>query len=167
MPTNFYAPGRARLETHVAQFIEVMLSYYSHVPLAVSAMNRSTMDGNTVEMTGNSDTTKSNMDADDDGSHITGLVINFLHYTCPSLLKIPGFLKFFKTPIVKAFRGKKVKEFYTMAKHKNYCKNLYHTNTAYFCPVRVRKLLVILNAFLRFILTANFHCQRGRAEGRG
>ena len=56
-------------------------------------------------------------DADDDGSHITGLVINFLHYTCPSLLKIPGFLKFFKTPIVKAFHGKKVKEFYTMAKY--------------------------------------------------
>jgi DNA topoisomerase-2 len=56
-------------------------------------------------------------DADDDGSHIAGLVINFLHYTCPSLLKIPGFLKFFKTPIVKAFKGKNTKEFYTMAKY--------------------------------------------------
>jgi hypothetical protein len=29
---------------------------------------------------------------DHDGSHIKGLLINFLHHHFPSLLKIPGFL---------------------------------------------------------------------------
>ena len=53
-------------------------------------------------------------DADDDGSHIKGLVINWLHYAHPSLLKIPGFLKFFRTPIVKATKGKSIESFYTL-----------------------------------------------------
>lgn len=40
-------------------------------------------------------------DQDQDGSHIKGLVINFLAYYWPSLLEIPGFLKEFITPIIK------------------------------------------------------------------
>ena len=40
-------------------------------------------------------------DQDEDGSHIKGLFINFIHYFWPSLLKIPGFLKEFITPIIK------------------------------------------------------------------
>ena len=43
-------------------------------------------------------------DQDHDGSHIKGLLINFLHHHFPSLLKIPGFLVEFVTPIVKATR---------------------------------------------------------------
>lgn len=40
-------------------------------------------------------------DQDHDGSHIKGLIINFLDYFFPSLLKIEGFLKEFITPIVR------------------------------------------------------------------
>ncbi|KAL9044350.1 MAG: hypothetical protein Q9214_002506, partial [Letrouitia sp. 1 TL-2023] len=44
-------------------------------------------------------------DQDHDGSHIKGLLINFLQVQYPSLLKIPSFLVEFITPIVKAFKG--------------------------------------------------------------
>ncbi len=40
-------------------------------------------------------------DQDLDGMHIKGLIMNFLHFFCPSLLKIDGFLQTFNTPIVK------------------------------------------------------------------
>jgi DNA topoisomerase-2 len=44
-------------------------------------------------------------DQDQDGSHIKGLVINFIHHNWPSLLKLP-FLEQFITPIVKVTKGK-------------------------------------------------------------
>lgn len=40
-------------------------------------------------------------DQDHDGSHIKGLVINFVHKFYPSLLKLRGFLQSFVTPIIK------------------------------------------------------------------
>jgi hypothetical protein len=43
-------------------------------------------------------------DQDHDGSHIKGLIMNFLHHFYPSLLKIPGFLVEFITPIIKVGR---------------------------------------------------------------
>lgn len=39
-----------------------------------------------------------------DGSHIKGLIINFIHHNWPSLLKLP-FLEEFITPIIKATKG--------------------------------------------------------------
>ena len=45
-------------------------------------------------------------DQDHDGSHIKGLLINFLHHHFPTLLKIPGFLVEFITPIIKATKGR-------------------------------------------------------------
>ena len=39
-------------------------------------------------------------DQDQDGSHIKGLLINFIHYNWPSLLRLP-FMEQFITPIVK------------------------------------------------------------------
>ena len=41
-------------------------------------------------------------DQDHDGSHIKGLIMNFLHHFYPSLLRVEGFLLEFITPIVKA-----------------------------------------------------------------
>lgn len=44
-------------------------------------------------------------DQDHDGSHIKGLIINFLDHFFPSLLRVSGFLVEFITPIVKVFRS--------------------------------------------------------------
>lgn len=52
-------------------------------------------------------------DQDHDGSHIKGLIINFLHHYWPSLLQVPNFLQVFITPIVKCTRGRDVHTFYT------------------------------------------------------
>jgi len=52
-------------------------------------------------------------DQDHDGSHIKGLVLNFLHVFFPSLLEVEGFLKFFITPISKVSKGSVVRSFYT------------------------------------------------------
>ena len=52
-------------------------------------------------------------DQDLDGSHIKGLCINFIAYLWPSLLKIPGFIGFMNTPILKATKSNKTLQFYT------------------------------------------------------
>ena len=52
-------------------------------------------------------------DADNDGSHIKGLIINFIHTFWPSLIKIDTFISSIITPIVKATKGKEIKSFYT------------------------------------------------------
>ena len=44
-------------------------------------------------------------DADNDGSHIKGLIINFIHSFWPSLLKIDSFMCSIITPIVKVSKG--------------------------------------------------------------
>ncbi|KAK7204117.1 DNA topoisomerase II [Myxozyma melibiosi] len=63
-------------------------------------------------------------DQDHDGSHIKGLLINFLESTFPGLLDIPGFLIEFITPIVKVTitKGKKVTTipFYTMPEYESW-----------------------------------------------
>ncbi|KAF2092181.1 type II DNA topoisomerase [Saccharata proteae CBS 121410] len=61
-------------------------------------------------------------DQDHDGSHIKGLLINFLQVQFPSLLKIEGFLMEFITPIVKVWKGdpnnpKQIKSFFTMPEY--------------------------------------------------
>ena len=60
-------------------------------------------------------------DQDHDGSHIKGLVINFIHWYNPSLLECDGFLLEFVTPIVKATKGKKQqKVFYTLPEYEEW-----------------------------------------------
>ncbi|GAA6056524.1 DNA topoisomerase 2 [Rhodotorula toruloides] len=56
-------------------------------------------------------------DQDHDGSHIKGLIINFLDYWFPSLLKLPNFLVEFITPIVKVSKGKKEISFFTIPEY--------------------------------------------------
>ena len=56
-------------------------------------------------------------DQDHDGSHIKGLVINFIHHFWPSLLDVPGFLQQFITPIVKCTKGKKSETFFTLPEY--------------------------------------------------
>jgi len=53
-------------------------------------------------------------DQDHDGSHIKGLVINFIHHFWKSLLDVDGFLKQFITPIVKATKGSNTRTFFTL-----------------------------------------------------
>ncbi|EFY87581.1 DNA topoisomerase 2 [Metarhizium acridum CQMa 102] len=62
-------------------------------------------------------------DQDHDGSHIKGLLINFLQVQFPSLLKIPKFLQEFITPIVKVWQGpdpkkpQRLKSFFTQPQY--------------------------------------------------
>lgn len=64
-------------------------------------------------------------DQDHDGSHIKGLLINFLQCQFPSLLKIPGFLLEFITPIVKVWKGdpknpRNLKSFFSMPEYEEW-----------------------------------------------
>jgi len=64
-------------------------------------------------------------DQDHDGSHIKGLLINFLQCQFPSLLKIPGFLLEFITPIVKVWKGdpkhpRSLKSFFSMPEYEEW-----------------------------------------------
>ena len=59
-------------------------------------------------------------DQDHDGSHIKGLVINFIHHFWPSLLDVPGFLQQFITPIVKCTKGKKSETFFTLPEYEEF-----------------------------------------------
>nr|DAD42399.1 TPA_asm: hypothetical protein HUJ06_000629 [Nelumbo nucifera] len=64
-------------------------------------------------------------DQDHDGSHIKGLLINFIHTFWPSLLKIPSFLVEFITPVVKAIhKNGRVLSFYSMPEYESWKESL-------------------------------------------
>ncbi|KAI3440827.1 DNA topoisomerase 2 [Psidium guajava] len=64
-------------------------------------------------------------DQDHDGSHIKGLLINFIHSFWPSLLKVPSFLVEFITPIVKATHKNGTElSFYTMPQYETWRESL-------------------------------------------
>lgn len=70
-------------------------------------------------------------DQDHDGSHIKGLLINFLQAQFPSLLKIPEFLIEFITPIIKVWKGDpknptKHKSFFTMPEYETWLESHRH-----------------------------------------
>jgi DNA topoisomerase-2 len=62
-------------------------------------------------------------DQDHDGSHIKGLLINFIQHFWPSLLKLNGFLNEFVTPILKATKGNDVRSFFTIPEYEQWAAN--------------------------------------------
>lgn len=61
-------------------------------------------------------------DQDTDGFHIKGLLLNFIHYFWPELLKIPGFVTSFQTQVVRATKNSSIKEFYNLVDFENWRK---------------------------------------------
>jgi DNA topoisomerase-2 len=61
-------------------------------------------------------------DQDLDGSHIKGLCINLFHSMWPSLYRVPGFISFMNTPILRATKGKEVVVFYNEGEFKEWSK---------------------------------------------
>ena len=74
-------------------------------------------------------------DQDHDGSHIKGLIINFIHHFWPSLLKIDGFIQEFVTPIIKVSKGSVlVQTFFTIPEYEHWAldKNLKQYKVKYY-----------------------------------
>ena len=67
-------------------------------------------------------------DQDHDGSHIKGLIINFVHHQWPNLLK-HGFVEEFITPIVKVSKGNQEKSFYSMPEFEEWQQHQDNWNT--------------------------------------
>uniref|UniRef100_A0A3Q0KH18 DNA topoisomerase 2 n=1 Tax=Schistosoma mansoni TaxID=6183 RepID=A0A3Q0KH18_SCHMA len=61
-------------------------------------------------------------DQDQDGSHIKGLIINFVHCNWPNLLK-HNVVEEFITPIVKVFKGKQEHSFYSLPEFEEWQKS--------------------------------------------
>lgn len=61
-------------------------------------------------------------DQDYDGSHIRGLLVNLFHELWHELCAIPGFLTYMATPIVKATKGKDVRNFYSQYEYEEWKK---------------------------------------------
>ena len=66
-------------------------------------------------------------DQDLDGSHIKGLCINLFHSEWASLIRIPGFLSFMNTPILRAKKGSQVQLFYNEGEYKSWKESMTQT----------------------------------------
>ncbi|CUT98959.1 DNA topoisomerase 2 alpha [Echinococcus multilocularis] len=67
-------------------------------------------------------------DQDQDGSHIKGLLISFIHHNWPNLLR-HNFLEQFITPIVKVFKGKQEIAFYSIPEFEEWQKSTLNWHT--------------------------------------
>lgn len=63
-------------------------------------------------------------DQDVDGSHIKGLLMNFIHHFWPSLVLEHDYISCLTTPIVKAFKGKEKQVFYNLSSYEEWKKNI-------------------------------------------
>jgi DNA topoisomerase-2 len=63
-------------------------------------------------------------DQDLDGSHIKGLCINLFHSEWASLVRIPGFLSFMNTPILRAKKGQQTMLFYNDGEYETWKNSL-------------------------------------------
>lgn len=68
-------------------------------------------------------------DQDADGSHIKGLIINFIHSQWPALIRHHSFFQQFITPIVKAKKGNQVINFYSIPEFNEWKENTRNYNT--------------------------------------
>lgn len=59
-------------------------------------------------------------DQDHDGSHIKGLILNLFDHFWPSLLRIPGFVYQFITPIIRVTKGNQDISFYNMPEYEKW-----------------------------------------------
>lgn len=59
-------------------------------------------------------------DQDSDAAHIRGLILNFLHFYWPSLLRVDGFVKCLITPIVKGVCKSRTESFYTLKDYERF-----------------------------------------------
>lgn len=69
-------------------------------------------------------------DQDTDGSHIKGLCINLFHSEWSSLIKIPGFLSFMNTPILRAKKGSQIHCFYNEGEYNQWKESLGEAGTS-------------------------------------
>ena len=67
-------------------------------------------------------------DQDQDGSHIKGLLINFIHHNWPELLRM-SFLEEFITPIVKVTKGDRTYSFYSQPEFEEWKNNTENWHT--------------------------------------
>lgn len=67
-------------------------------------------------------------DQDLDGSHIKGLCINLFQSEWSSLTRIPGFIGFMNTPILKARKGTNELRFYNQGEYENWKKDNTHSS---------------------------------------
>lgn len=68
-------------------------------------------------------------DQDADGSHIKGLIINFIHSQWPNLIKHHSFFQQFITPIVKAKKGSQCINFYSIPEFNEWKENTPNYNS--------------------------------------
>jgi DNA topoisomerase-2 len=59
-------------------------------------------------------------DADEDGEHIKGLLLNYFHCRFRTLLET-GYISWLTTPLIRTYKGKQEKTFYTKAQYKKWC----------------------------------------------
>jgi len=81
---------------------------------SVEDVNKSLRYGKVMVMT----------DQDLDGSHIKGLCINLFHSEWASLTKIPGFISFMNTPILRAKKGQETRLFYNEGEYQAWKESL-------------------------------------------
>ena len=67
-------------------------------------------------------------DQDVDGSHIKGLCVNLFQCEWPSLTRIPGFIGFMNTPILKARKGMQEKIFYNEGEYEHWKNEISNTD---------------------------------------
>lgn len=102
-------------------------------------------------------------DADVDGLHIKGLIINFIDYFWPELgRKVNNFIKVFVTPIIKCSKGKNIKEFMSSSEYDSWKDSLspdelrrwkikYYKGLGTWTPPEIRNLFKRINTLIQSI----------------